>query len=93
MAKIPLALAMLASLNALAWSSSTAWKWDDTGRAGKYAAAQTADGSNAAVLGPLACLARSGASSGVETLEARCFGFVTLTGLILEKYGMAVIIR
>jgi len=93
MTRIPLVLAMLASLNALAWSSSTAWQWDETGRTGKYAAAQTADGSNAAALGPLASLARVGTASGVETLEARCFGFATLTGLVLEKYGMALIFR
>jgi len=88
-----MALAALLSLNALAWSSSTAWQWNETGGAGKYDAVQMADASNAAAFGPRVCLARAGAASGVETLEARLFGTVSLTGQVLEKYGFMLMFR
>ena len=93
MAKVPLVLATLASLNALAWSSSTAWQWNDDGRAGIYEAAQSAPVSNTEAFGPRINLVRSGTASEVETLEARVAAPVSLMGLLFEKYGFMLFVR
>jgi len=93
MAKVLLAFAALASLNALAWSSSTAWQWNTDARQGVYAVPTSVSAENGAAFGPRVCVARTGAASGVATLEARVFGTITLTGLVLERYGALLIVR
>ena len=93
MSKVPLVLATLASLNALAWSSSTAWQWNDDSRAGIYVAAQAAAASNDEAFGPRISLVRTGTASEVETLEARIAAPVSLMGLVFEKFGFMLLLK
>ena len=93
MSKVPLALAAFVSLDALAWNASTAWQWNEDGRAGIYETAQSAPVSNAVAFGPRINLIRAGAASEVETLEARVALPVSLMGLVFEKYGFMLLLK
>lgn len=93
MVKVSLVLAVLTSLNALAWNASTVWQWNDGGRAGIYETAQSAAVSNAETFGPRINLIRPGTPSEVETLEARVAAPVWLTGLVFEKFGFMLLLK
>ena len=92
MSKVPLVLATLVSLNALAWSSSTPWRWDESGRAGIYAPDESEDVANTEAFGPRLCLVRTGGASGFETLEARLADPVSVAGFVFEKFGLLLML-
>ena len=86
-------MAAVVSLSVFAWSSSTAWQWNTDGRAGTYPVAQSGTTSNAEAFGPRVNLVRTATPSGFETLEARVFGFTTLTDLVFDNMGTWLYIR
>ena len=93
MSKVSLVFAVLTSLNAWAWSSSTAWQWNTEARADVYEPEVRVADANTEALGACGPVARTGTASGGSLLEARVDDPVWLMEQIFRNAGFTLFIR